>query len=657
MNDKKSIYYIQAIFKVIFNTDNTLTINQISQQIGLSEKTVRLKIDNINVFLSENNLGEIVKKRRTGVWLNCTNEQKMEINRCVLNNELMEHLQNDNSRMYIALKYILTYSKHNKVTTSKLAQEMYLSIPTTLKIITDCKEWLKLFNINLKVVRNKGFELDCDESQYRIALKHFVLKLVSDDPIDTRLNYFMPGTDFNQLKKFILNTEKQWDISFAEESFNEIYVFLCICISRVLASSKNNVIIPENELRMLQTYNEYRFSETLLKKANEHLNLKIDAHEIGFLSIPILCSKMIDPGYNVSTADIITQYDNKLREFVSVIISVVSEVLNVDLSNDETLFYGLLLHLKPAIFRLRYERPQSNKLKRYIKTEFKNAFRVSWLISVLFEEHFNLTVTEDELSYITLYIQSALERNEKPVKALLVTRTSMGVNQMLADKITRNFTQIQCIKVVSVHDFKIDNYKDMDLILTTDSLKLNIKKIIEIDDLLSESSIKTIKTAIRDVNTNKNLVLNNFNSICHSLFEPGLIFTNLDIDNKQDILKYMCNGLVEKGYVTKKYLKTVLDREKATSTSIGNMVAIPHGDQVEINEAKVVIATLKNPIKWDEDDVDVIFLLVVKMTNEFEIQKTQQFYKQYINIVSTDVDINLLRMFDNSIDFYKFLVK
>ena len=109
MNDKKSIYYIQAIFKVIFNTDNTLTINQISQQIGLSEKTVRLKIDNINVFLSENNLGEIVKKRRTGVWLNCTNEQKMEINRCVLNNELMEHLQNDNSRMYIALKYILTY--------------------------------------------------------------------------------------------------------------------------------------------------------------------------------------------------------------------------------------------------------------------------------------------------------------------------------------------------------------------------------------------------------------------------------------------------------------------------------------------------------------------------------------------------------------------
>ena len=151
--------------------------------------------------------------------------------------------------------------------------------------------------------------------------------------------------------------------------------------------------------------------------------------------------------------------------------------------------------------------------------------------------------------------------------------------------------------------------------------------------------------------------MNNFNSICHSLFEPGLIFTNLDIDNKQDILKYMCNGLVEKGYVTKKYLKTVLDREKATSTSIGNMVAIPHGDQVEINEAKVVIATLKNPIKWDEDDVDVIFLLVVKMTNEFEIQKTQQFYKQYINIVSTDVDINLLRMFDNSIDFYKFLVK
>ena len=67
--------------------------------------------------------------------------------------------------------------------------------------------------------------------------------------------------------------------------------------------------------------------------ANVEFGAKINVHEIGFLSIPILCSKMIDPGYNLAAEDIIREYDKKLQEFVRKIISVVSEVLNKDLSD------------------------------------------------------------------------------------------------------------------------------------------------------------------------------------------------------------------------------------------------------------------------------------------------------------------------------------
>ena len=109
------------------------------------------------------------------------------------------------------------------------------------------------------------------------------------------------------------------------------------------------------------------------------------------------------------------EYDNKLQEFVRKIISVVSNVLNVDLTHDEALVHGLLIHMRPTLFRLRYERGHTNGLTNYIKTEYKKTFRVAWLISVLFEEYFDLKVSEDELGYIVLYIQSALERNENPV--------------------------------------------------------------------------------------------------------------------------------------------------------------------------------------------------------------------------------------------------
>lgn len=69
-----------------------------------------------------------------------------------------------------------------------------------------------------------------------------------------------------------------------------------------------------------------------------------------------------------------------------------------------------------------------------------------------------------------------------------------------------------------------------------------------------------------------------FNAICHELFEPDLIFCHLKVKDKKSLLSMLCNKLVDKGYVTKKYFKTVMERENMTPTSIGNGVAIPHGD-------------------------------------------------------------------------------
>lgn len=655
MNDKKSHYYTQVILKTLLNAEMVTTV-QLAEEIGLSEKTVRTKVDVINDYLRSNQLGEICKKRRIGIWLDATEEQKVEIQKRVLNNQTIDHLQSDQTRMYTALRYLLKTSKNNRLTTNQLADLMYLSVPTTLKVLADCKDWLKLFDVELNVIRNKGFELVCSESQYRIAVKHFILRFTHQETLDEIIQYFTPNLNLENVKRCIIDTESEWGFEFAEESFNEIYVYLALSIYRRQLDSLNEIRLTEDELRMLQTYNEYSFAEAILKKAAEQFNVRITQTEIGFISIPILCSKMIDPGYNAAAGDIIREYDNRLQEFVKKIISVVSEVLNVDMTHDEMLFHGLLIHLKPAIFRLRYEKNQSNGLKGYIKSEFKQAFRVSWLISVLFEEHFDLMINEDELSYITLYIQSALERNKKPINTVLVTRTSMGVNQMLCEKIKRTFPLIEEIKVVSAHDFHVENYPQAEMIIATRELKQKDSRIVEVDEMLSENSVRKISHKIRTLSAQTVQSKVQFDPVCHTLFEPDLIFTHLNVENKQELLELLTSKLLKKGYVTRKYLSTVLNRELATPTSIGNMVAIPHGDQSEINEAKIVIATLAHPVLWDTEMVDVVFLMAVKMTNDYEIRRTQLFYKQYIHLVNTDKDVDVLRQFVSNTDLYRYLI-
>lgn len=87
-----------------------------------------------------------------------------------------------------------------------------------------------------------------------------------------------------------------------------------------------------------------------------------------FLSIQILCSKMIDyEAMPYDTESLIEQYDAKLKEFVEKMIDVISNVTNVDLRQDTELYNGLLIHLRPTIFRLKYNRSANNELTVYKK--------------------------------------------------------------------------------------------------------------------------------------------------------------------------------------------------------------------------------------------------------------------------------------------------
>ena len=182
-------------------------------------------------------------------------------------------------------------------------------------------------------------------------------------------------------------------------------------------------------------------------------------------------------------------------------------------------------------------------------------------------------------------------------------------------------------------------------------------RIVEIDDLMLDNSVNKISKKIKEINANLTPKNTRFDPVCNSFFEPDLIFTQLDVNCKEECIKVMCERLVKKGYVTRNYVDTVLEREHVIATAIGNNVAIPHGEQNEIHEAKVVIATLAKPVVWGNEMVDVVFLLAVKMTNDFEISKTQLFYKQYINLVETDQQVNKLRDFKVNTDFYRYLIQ
>lgn len=638
----------QQILSILLD-GNQMTVASLSKLIQRSEKDIRNKIDEINVILEQDNLGVIEKTPGRGVKLSVKKDCLTQIQQIYGNYEVIDTI-NGEYRLYQYLRILL--SRKNKITLSELSEQVYDSISVCKKHLETCGQWLNMFSIKVQIKRNYGIELIGTEESFRLAIKHLIIN-DEQNSIDDNIKFFAPGINLYQLKNCVEKAEEHWHLNFTDESFNSILIFAALAITR---GENRYLNLNKDEIDTVVKYSEYSLSKALFEMVHKSFLIPVCENEIVFMAIQLLCSHILQEGensFNHGAAD----YDNKIKEFVKRIISVVSDITNVDLTADSDLYYGLLNHIRPAIFRMKFEKHSTAKLINFIQDEFKNTYRVSWALSALFEEYYGIQISDTELSYITLYIQSALDRQKKPLRIILITELGMGLNQMFCNKIRLSISNVSKIKIVSLHDYKIGDFDGFDLIVTTSKLNFTDNRIVEVESLLSNYGIEKIKQKIQQMDKALELKSIHFDVSCHNLFDPILIFNEEKIKNKEELIRKMSNKLLENGYVIDKYYESVLKREKTVSTCIGDGVAIPHGNSAFVNQSKVVIAILDNPIEWSSNEfVKVVFLLGLRITTKIEAEQTQLFYKSFLNMIDSDKNVDkICNMSPN--ELYKVLVR
>lgn len=654
MKNAKEKYYNKEILNCLMGGEIVST-QYIADTVGLSEKSIRNKITNINDYLQENNLGVINKKPRVGIWLEMNDEQKQKLESFLMKNAPVSVNYDETERMVEILKLLFKLRPWETISTQKLSEELYLSSPTILKVIKECEKWLSKYKVNIINERNKGFRLGCRENEYRVALKNLIMFDGNIEQVKKNLEYFFYNLDTKMIQKSIIETENEWNYRFTDESFYEILIYCCIAYQR--KDIQTPVLEGAAEFEILQKYNEYPFTVAIFKKLQDKFHILFSNEDVLFLSIQIMCSKFIGISAVDETLEQVKKYDNKLIEFVDLILQVVGNILDADFSDDQKLKESLIFHLRPTIFRIRYGTPQSNSLINFIKSEYKNVYRATWAISLMFEEYYGLQLTEDEVGYIVLYIQSALERKGHQYKMVLIADSSRGHAQLLSERIKKMIPEISDIDIMGAHDFKLYGNEEADIIVTSKDLDIKDKRIVTIVNLLSESGIVSLRNHLNNLNYRLEESANAFSPVCFPLLNPEIIFVDQKCQDKDTLLKFMATAMEMKGFVTSGFYDSVMEREKATTTSIGNGISLPHGAQSEVVESKVAIAILNEPIMWNDDQVDIVFLLAFKMETPDEINRIQMFYKQYISLIETEDKIKKLKNMNSNIDLYKYLIQ
>lgn len=654
MRKEKSEYYIRQIIKVLMNKD-VISTSEIADDLELSVKSTRNKINLTNDFLMENNFGTIEKRPRLGVWLKVNDINRNALVGFLNGQSETKVTNNTHDRMTAVLRMLFRLMPRQSIMTQEMADELFVSPPTVLKVLKDCKDWLSNYHIRLINERNHGYSLQYKESDYRIALKDFICNF-NHENIHEQLRYFFWSVDVHLINKAIVETENEWNYMFTDDSFYEILIYCCLAIQR--RNYSLSMHFDTEDIDTLQHYNEYDFTVAIFRHIQKKTQITLEKKEIYYLTMQIMCSRFMEVGRPQEMWDLIKQYDEKLIRFIDEMIETIGNVLSKDLSKDNRLRESLVFHLRATIFRLRYGRVHENSMLSFIKSEYKNVFRATWSISILFEKYYGVQITEGELAYIVLYIESALERKEKNYKAVLISNLTRGYVALAEERIQKNIPEITYLVTVGRHDFNMTDYKGYDLIVSDQELNIQDHRFVVISNLLSDDGILTLRNFMNELHLPLNGDNDPFSPICYPLFSPDLLFLNLDASTKEEAIQVMSHQLENKGYVTTEFYRSVIDRENVTSTAIGNKVALPHGAQKAVNASHVSIATLRHPIPWDDDEeVDIVFLLAFKLTTHEEIERVQTFYKEYISLIETDDRIQKIRRAESNLELFRYLIR
>lgn len=156
-------------------------------------------------------------------------------------------------------------------------------------------------------------------------------------------------------------------------------------------------------------------------------------------------------------------------------------------------------HINPIIKRLKNKIHVKNSLLNQIKLIYGSLFKEISKCSKDVEEIFSLNpISDDENGFITLYFAKMMELNLKKIKCIIVCSTGIGISELLKAKISKSFSEIEIIDVLSAREFMKEKL-DVDLVISTISLDIDTSQFLLISGMFTEDDKELLKRKVREI--------------------------------------------------------------------------------------------------------------------------------------------------------------
>jgi len=637
------------IINLVLNSNDEITIKDISNLYNITERSIRYDIDELNVFFQEKNNRDIIEINNNRLKILYSGNEIEEI---VRNIRVKEYFLSENERVNI-LAYEIFLVK-NEFILQYFTEKYNLSKTTVRYSLKELNKIVDEYSLVIDMNNNKGYKIIGSEVNIRKYMINILRKYIKNtkeknieyNPLEKIIQKFLKKSRIEESKNLINKILDYTEKTISDEAFETLQLFLFISQIR----NENGHEIEEdveNKIFLSKTL-EFIKIKKILEKV-ENIKEKDIYHFIDFF--------LGSYSYNLEYSYFLNWI--LIESLIDQFIKLLSDKLEVNITEDKILRKELLNHIKPAIYRMKNKFKLTESILSEVKRQYMELFVKTKSSLKIISDFINLSFDEDEAAFITVMIQRAIMRNnpatlfKKDTYILIVCGLGYSSSRFLYENINNRF-QVNIIDIIPFNQLENYNYLEKaDIIISTLDFKLDGIDVITVNPIMNEKDILKLKNyglpekkskikltellniinKITDEAELKRQLMKNFEENIYDdteqkveigksfveLLSEKNIKLNADADNLDEVIEITGQTMIDSGLVKKEYTEELKNQimQYGKYILVGDKTILPHGQLLKnVKETGFSLITLKKEIDFFGNEIRIVICLASRNKDE-----------------------------------------
>lgn len=334
-----------------------------------------------------------------------------------------------------------------------------------------------------------------------------------------------------------------------------------------------------------------------------------------------------------------------------------------DLWQSQEFYDNILIHIEYMMRRLETGYEVKNPILNDIKKQYPYAYEISMLMASIVYRYKNCYIQDDEVSFIAIFVEHFLENVNKKLKAVIISSTRFSVNSIVSSWIQTNFqNQIEIEALLPRHNLEqyLEEHRADLIISIMDTFVHPTIATFRMDGIPNPYTLTAMNALVHKIRMNyrfRKMIKVYFNRKSIRIYREKTEFEQVIRDLSEALKQEDCI------YDVEEFVEDVLQREVNYPTFIGDWFMLPHPLVTFAKKTAIGAAVLKQPIRMQEKEIQLIFLLAMERKQNEQLGVLFEFFRHMagersairrLAAVETEEEFaDVLTQISNSLEIYK----